>query len=658
MSERDLPGFFGGSLGRRIFLLVGLNTTALLLIVLGVVQMSERAQSELVAATEAFAEEQIIADRISGAVMRQLTTASFYGVRGGEEVADDFRQAGEEAYDHIQRYLFRDLGREQQFQLQLVKEEHQRLEVAAAEAFGLMDREEEAAAEASIQEMVRHALELQTAIRRFLRLRERDLQRLRDRQARVFRATRIGAGVLVLILLVSSALTMRFFRRRLHTPLLELTRAARRVGAGDLSARMGTDHDDEFRAVAETFNRMADSLATTKNHLERRNRDLEEALERLHNAQAELVQTEKLSALGEMTAGLAHELNNPLASVLGFSELLGERLGEEEDPALRELRHELLQPIMNEARRARELVRSLLRFSRKSSESPQPVSFRNALETVRGLRQHAFEQAELTLETRGELDVWVLAESQRLQQVLVNLVNNALDAMAEQARGTLVLRGQTLDDRFVLRVEDEGPGLHDPERVFEPFYTTKPEGAGTGLGLAMVQRFMEEFGGSVEATNRDEGGARFVLCFRLAPKPAARESEGSDGWEDPAASLADVRILVVEDEAPLRHLQQRLLQRARAHVSLAPSVAVARRILEEHPIDVIVSDVKMPGESGLDLYGWVRRHRPDLAERFLFVTGDVSEPVLVEFAEQAPERVIQKPFHVSEYLSRVARVLS
>jgi len=229
-------------------------------------------------------------------------------------------------------------------------------------------------------------------------------------------------------------------------------------------------------------------------------------------------------------------------------------------------------------------------------------------------------------------------------------------------------------------VEDEGPGLSHPERVFEPFYTTKPVGEGTGLGLALVHRSMDLFGGSVRAENRPSGGARFLLHFAVAtdavlegvvapdPVPSGRPSTGplalagqglaiTAGVEDAGSEDTGRTILLVEDEGDVRHLQTRMLSRLEGTVLVAESVEVARALLREHRVDAIVSDVKMPGETGIDLYEWIRKEHPALLDHFLFVTGDVQGDEVRDLARQRPDMFLHKPFEVDEYLAKVVSIL-
>ena len=212
-------------------------------------------------------------------------------------------------------------------------------------------------------------------------------------------------------------------------------------------------------------------------------------------------------------------------------------------------------------------------------------------------------------------------------------------------------------DTVVVTFADTGPGLAHPERVFEPFFTTKGVGEGTGLGLALVHRFMDGFGGGVRAQNGPDGGARIILTFvadeeaEAAPVGAVMTTDGDRG------PTSTVRVLVVEDEAPLRDLQRRLLARIDADVLVASAGREAIDVLEEQDVDLVVSDVKMPDGSGLELFRWVEQNRPGLAERFLFVTGDIGDPEIASIAKAEPHRFVRKPFQMKEYLESVSAAL-
>lgn len=446
----------------------------------------------------------------------------------------------------------------------------------------------------------------------------------------------------------------RFLRRRVVAPLHTLTQAVTRLGEGDISARVAVEMDREFQDVAASFNLMSERLTAAQGTLATRNSELEQALKHVREARDELVQSEKLSAVGRMSAGLAHELNNPLASVLGYAELLAAELqdGRTLSP---ELARTHVEPIVREATRARQLVRSLLQFSRRATDEVGPVSLPDAMSVVTDLRHGAFEQLGLQLIVEPFPDCAVLAEQQRLQGVFLNIMNNALHAMTPQQGGTLRVFHELHDDTIHVMFDDEGPGLSHPDRVFEPFFTTKQPGEGTGLGLALAQRFVESFGGEIRAINRAEGGARLIVALRLAevrhPEPGGvREPQSG-------AALAPRVVLVVDDEPELRRLSGKVLRRLGVEVVEAADAAAARELIMQRRVDVVVSDVRMPGESGVALYRWVEREQPELARRFLFVTGDVDAEELGAIPREHPEAMLHKPFTLTDLMGRVSNLL-
>ncbi len=650
---RGAPPSRTGSIRRALGVAGVAFTVVLAGVVVGFIHVNTSMREDLTAATTNLVEEQRIAYRLARAVTQQLVAASSFVGYGDTTFIHEFRSAGDDAYEEVRHYLFRRLTPEQRIQLEAIREEHQRLEVAASQAFQGFAAGRTADANESARAMVDHAMRLQAAVDRFMELREADLAELSSRQAQTFRNTSLGLGLVAVLLLLGIAFLTRFLHRRFGQPIAALARAATAIERGDFHARVEVPYDDEFAEVTQAFNRMADSLATAKSSLERRNQQLQDTLEELRTTQNELIQSEKMSATGRMMAGLAHELNNPLASVLGYAELLRDRLEDDEPPDAEELR-EVVDPILTEAVRARGLVRNLLRFSRRSEGEISAVPLRESLEVVVGLRAYTFEQAGLRLTVDRVPECFVRAEEQRLQQVFLNVINNAFDAMEQAGGGALRIRAHRSNGTVVVNFEDTGPGFEDPDHVFEPFYTTKAVGRGTGLGLSLVHRFMETFDGSVHAENRAEGGARMVLTFQTAePERTAHEPRPPSR---PAAS-SGVRVLVVEDEAPLRDLQRRILTRIDAEVLTAAASHEATRVLECEDVDLVVSDVKMPGGSGLELFRWVEANRPGLVDRFLFVTGDVGDPEIASFAEAEPDRFVHKPFQMAHYLERIVAAL-
>jgi CheY-like chemotaxis protein/anti-sigma regulatory factor (Ser/Thr protein kinase) len=283
------------------------------------------------------------------------------------------------------------------------------------------------------------------------------------------------------------------------------------------------------------------------------------------------------------------------------------------------------------------------------------VSLNDAVAVVADLRRGTFEQAGLRLEVEALPAAPVQAEQQRLQGVFFNIVNNALHAMTPRGRGTLRVHGEARGDTALVIFDDEGPGLLQPDRVFEPFFTTKEVGEGTGLGLAISKRFVDAFGGEIRAENRPTGGARFTVALRFADGdlPVAPPAEVAL----PKQLSGSRSVLVVEDEPDLRRLAAKVLRRLGVEVLQAGNVAEARAVLEQRQVDAVVSDVRMPGGSGVDLYRWVEQHRPELVTRFLFVTGDVDAEELGSLAHDRPEALLHKPFTISDLLQRVEAML-
>ncbi|MEX2528623.1 MAG: ATP-binding protein [Gemmatimonadota bacterium] len=642
-------------------------TAAVLIIGMGVVGvLTLQLRQQLIAATDSFVDEQRVADRIVRAVMRQLAVSSALPSSGSDLARQEFQDAGEILYEQVRRYLFRDLSAEERLQLEEIREEQQRLEVAAARASDLFSRGLVEEAEASRDAMIGHAFDFLGAMEAFLRLREAELEALQVRQTTTITILFGGVALLGLLLVFGPLYIGSLLNHRVARPIQQLAAASGRLEAGELSVRVPPGEDLEFRILSDGFNRMAEGLEKMTRDLEARNDELAHALQELRTTQDELIQAEKLGAMGRMAAGLAHELNNPLATVLGYSQLLAERLDrEKEDSWGRELRRDFLGPIVQEAERAQHLVRNFLYFARKPDMKLGSIHLKEAFDVVTALRKYSFQQIGLELEVVIDPGLHVRAEPQMLQSVLLNLVTNAMDAMAPAGKGSLRVTAERADGWIRVTFQDSGPGLSDPDRVFEPFYTTKPPGQGTGLGLALTHRFMTLFGGHVTAENVPTGGGLFTLVFPEGLPPSAEVRDGeAGGFVAPVAQAlqpgspdATRTVLVVEDEAPLRRLQERALKGLNVHVLLADSAAEARRLLAAHQVDAIVCDVKMPGESGLSFFAWLRETNPDLAEHLVFVTGDAGHPDLQELMEKNPHQVLWKPFQMDEYRSRVLTVL-
>jgi CheY-like chemotaxis protein/two-component sensor histidine kinase len=376
--------------------------------------------------------------------------------------------------------------------------------------------------------------------------------------------------------------------------------------------------------------------------------------ERLH---AELADAERLRAVGQLVSGVAHELNNPLASILGFAELLLQDSRSPED-------EEGLRIIQEQGLRARSIVRDLLQFVRRSeTRTIERVELPALLERVARLQRLQVDGLGVRLETAAEeglhaCDVDVVG----MEQVLANLVLNGAQAAGKGGVVRVHARRGAASGTCELVVEDDGPGIaaNVMPRIFEPFFTTKPHGQGTGLGLSVSLGIVEQHGGTIRAENRTDGrGARFVVSLPASEEiaPAPREPEEAEpraAAERGAMSFPEEEPalvgLIVEDEPTIRAAMRRYFERRGWVLHEAKDGFGALTYLlgaeANQRIDVVICDLKMPGMSGIDLHELLAATRPALLDRLLFSTGDTASPEAAAFLATTRCPVIEKPFEL------------
>jgi two-component system NtrC family sensor kinase len=239
-----------------------------------------------------------------------------------------------------------------------------------------------------------------------------------------------------------------------------------------------------------------------------------ESFENLRRLQAQLVQSEKLASLGQLVGGAAHELNNPLTAMLGYSELLTATTLDGEQ-------RQLAEKIGNQVRRTKSLIASLLSFAKQVSSEKSLLDINSLAQTAVKLSQPQLRARGVQVHTDLASDLpQILGDSNQLLQVCLHITNNALHAMKETG-GVLTVRTRRLDEAVVLEFSDDGPGAQEPDRVFDPFYTTKPVGQGTGLGLSACYGIIQEHSGKIMCQNRPEGGATFRIELPAAPMTTA-----------------------------------------------------------------------------------------------------------------------------------------
>jgi signal transduction histidine kinase len=319
-------------------------------------------------------------------------------------------------------------------------------------------------------------------------------------------------------------------------PILRLRTMAQAVAGGDLRQSSGVRRPDEIGDLARSFDSMAVKLQERTVEAERlyaeaieNNRQLGEMYQRLRQAQLQLIQSEKLAAVGQLTAGIVHDVKNPLGVIKGMAEELMEDIGN--DPSAREA----LQIIRDNANRANEIVSDLLKFARQSTPEMIERDLRDTVEGALRLTNYLLRKAgvDQVLEMPDD-PVYVTYDAQQIEQVLINLIQNAVQAMPDG--GTLSVRLQHVEAKAQIDVEDRGVGI--PEsilgRIFEPFFTTKPEGQGTGMGLATSYGIVTGHGGEIRVSSQPGVGSIFSVLLPDEPPLAARRQEvatvsGADG---------------------------------------------------------------------------------------------------------------------------------
>ena len=372
----------------------------------------------------------------------------------------------------------------------------------------------------------------------------------------------------------------------------------------------------------------------------------------------QLLQAEKLAALGQTISGVAHELNNPLATILTWAERLSQRPSNEIDEKTRRG----LETILSESERAARIVRNLLTFARKRQSTRAMVDLNHVVRDTLSLR--SYEQRITNISIVDALAAGlpqVLADAHQVQQVLLNLIINAEQAMlTANGRGTLVVRSWHDVDReaVILEINDDGPGIAEDvqTKIFDPFFTTKEVGKGTGLGLTVAYAIVQEHGGRLRIASKPGGGASFFVELPVSGTPLDRAATTlqNANFEE----LIGSSVLVVEDEPALAAAVSEALTDAGFVVDRAGDGEEALRRISAKPYDLIICDLKMPKVDGMQFYQKLSVSEPALARRVIFVTGDVAGTDAEQFLQDSRCRWLAKPFRLGDLLRTARDILS
>jgi PAS domain S-box-containing protein len=421
----------------------------------------------------------------------------------------------------------------------------------------------------------------------------------------------------------------------------------------------GTWYDSETVALALDFDGAPSVLVLGRDITERK------------QAQAQLLQTDRMVVMGTLAAGVGHEINNPLTYVLSNLSLAGEeveQLAREHEesqasfvdehqwrPRLKELR-EMLTEAYTGAERVRAIVRDLKILSRQGEEHRTAVDVREVLDSSIKMAFHELRSRARLLKQYEPVPM-VHADSSRLGQVFLNLLVNAAHAIPEgNAPGNeIVVHTRSQGPGHVaVEVSDTGVGIR-PEllsRIFEPFFTTKPVGAGTGLGLSICHGIIRSMGGEISVRSQEGQGTTFTVLL-----PAAGEVSAPVKAAPVAVSETRCRVLIVDDEPGVGRALGRMVGAQRQVTVVEGGQEALDRLLSGEPFDVIICDLMMPDVTGMDLYERLLQQRPELAGRFIFMTGGAFTPRARQFLEKIPNGWFEKPFESAQVLRLMGQVL-
>ncbi|OHB74168.1 MAG: hypothetical protein A2Z34_03920 [Planctomycetes bacterium RBG_16_59_8] len=370
----------------------------------------------------------------------------------------------------------------------------------------------------------------------------------------------------------------------------------------------------------------------------------------------QLIQTEKLTSLGEMISGVAHELNNPLTVIVGFAELI---MRQEIPPPLRES----LAKIHGESLRSKKIIENVLHFSRRRPAERVLSDINALLRQIVDIREYDIKTSNV--EIVAELDPAIpriAVDPNRIQQVFLNIVNNALQAILEKKReGRIVVATSLVGGVVTIAFTDDGPGIAPEhiDRIFDPFFTTKEVGKGTGLGLSISYTIVKEHGGALTVSSPPGEGATLTVTLPVdaqeSPKRETERRERTNVPSTPAAGRdAALSILVIDDEPMILELLKLVLEQDGHTVETASTGGEAIARLEAKRYDILISDIKMPDMSGHKLIDTISKRDPDIVNRVLLMSGDIFQ------TEEPGERTLprlSKPFTIQALKAAVAELL-
>jgi PAS domain S-box-containing protein len=378
-----------------------------------------------------------------------------------------------------------------------------------------------------------------------------------------------------------------------------------------------------------------------------------QAEEREKQLQQELNLASRLATVGEMSSGIAHEINNPLTGVMGFSQMLMKK----DIPD--DIRKDV-DIIYEGAKRIASITERMLTFARQRKPERTSVNINDIIETTLAMRAYEMESSNIKITTQLASDIpLTFADAGQLQQVFLNIVLNAeMEMKLARGKGNLTVKTERIDNTIRLSFKDDGPGIpkKNLDRLFDPFFTTRDPDKGTGLGLSICYTIVNQHGGKIYARSKLEKGATFFVELPIVTQ--AEQLKMAETATEVSKTLPRARILVVDDDTIVQEFLTEMLGEEGHEVEIIENGDDALERLKSEDYDVILLDIKLPGMSGIELYEYMQNNLKSSAKKVVFITGDVMGQETMDFLSRTTAPYIPKPFDTEQLKKDIDRILS
>jgi signal transduction histidine kinase/DNA-binding response OmpR family regulator len=399
-----------------------------------------------------------------------------------------------------------------------------------------------------------------------------------------------------------------------------------------------SEYEEEQSLIREVAGDIAFALCNMEKEEERKQEEKEK-----QQLEEKAQVASRLAAVGEMVAGVAHEINNPLTSVLGFSQMILEKENVPEDI------RENLKLIADGSQRVADIVKRLLTFSRQAKPVKTIANLNKVIDNTLKLREYVLKTANIEVVTRFDTELpWSVVDPGQMQQVFLNMIVNAEQAMKEaHGKGTLTITTEKKGNSIRMSFQDDGSGITKENlgRMFQPFFTTKAPGEGTGLGLSLSRSIILEHGGTMSVESKAGHGATFIIDLPIIESLLSEDDTLSPVAKVKPDATKKGKILVIDDEPGVRALLEKVLTQSGHSVD---TVSDAGKALDKlgagETYDVILTDVRMPGMNGIELYSRILEKTPAMKNKIIFITGDVMGLDIKAFLTQNNLSYLAKPF--------------